>query len=103
MERLPYPKGDRVKIAMSGKFLPFKTNGATGNAQQYGYKEEGLSLSATPGLSAGEQLSQCHAPSSFRACESLRRLSGFLRAVEIVKYCSILSALPKLDCLEDVD
>ena len=39
MERLPDPKGDRVKITMSGKFLPFKYNGATGNAQQYGYKE----------------------------------------------------------------
>ena len=24
MERLPDPKGDRVKIAMSGKFLPYK-------------------------------------------------------------------------------
>ena len=40
MERLPDPKGDRVKIGMSGKFLPFKYYGATGNAQQYWYKEE---------------------------------------------------------------
>jgi len=40
MERLPDPKGDRVKIAMSGKFLPFKYYGATGNALAYGYKEE---------------------------------------------------------------
>ncbi len=40
MERLPDPKGDRVKITMSGKFLPFKYYGATGNAQAYGYKEE---------------------------------------------------------------
>jgi cyanate lyase len=40
MERLPDPKGDRVKLTMSGKFLPFKYYGATGNAQQYGYKEE---------------------------------------------------------------
>ena len=40
MERLPDPKGDRVKINMSGKFLPFKYYGATGNAQAYGYKEE---------------------------------------------------------------
>ena len=40
MERLPDPKGDRVKIGMSGKFLPFKYYGATGNAQAYGYKEE---------------------------------------------------------------
>ena len=40
MERLADPKGDRVKITMSGKFLPFKYYGATGNAQAYGYKEE---------------------------------------------------------------
>ena len=25
IERLPNPKGDRVKITMSGKFLPYKT------------------------------------------------------------------------------
>ena len=40
MERLADPRGDRVKITMSGKFLPFKYYGATGNAQAYGYKEE---------------------------------------------------------------
>src|SRR5882724_2440562 len=40
MERLPNPKGDRVKITMSGKFLSFKYYAATGNAQEYGYKEE---------------------------------------------------------------
>ena len=40
MERLPDPKGDRVKIGLSGKFLPFKYYGATGNEQAYGYKEE---------------------------------------------------------------
>jgi cyanate lyase len=40
MERLADPNGDRVKISMSGKFLPFKYYGATGNAQAYGYKEE---------------------------------------------------------------
>ena len=34
------PKGDRVKIGMTGKFLPYKYYGATGNAQAYGYKEE---------------------------------------------------------------
>jgi hypothetical protein len=33
MERPADPKGDRVKITMSGKFLPFKYYGATGNAQ----------------------------------------------------------------------
>jgi cyanate lyase len=40
MERLPDPKGDRVKLTMSGKFLPFKYYGATGNEQALGYKEE---------------------------------------------------------------
>lgn len=40
LERQPDPKGDRVRIAMSGKFLPYKYYGATGNAQAYGYKEE---------------------------------------------------------------
>jgi cyanate lyase len=40
MERQADPKGDRVKIGMSGKFLPFKYYGATGNAQALGYKEE---------------------------------------------------------------
>ena len=39
IERLPDPKGDRVKLTMSGKFLPYKYYGATGNAQAYGYKE----------------------------------------------------------------
>jgi cyanate lyase len=40
MERLPDPRGDRVKITMSGKFLPFKYYGASGNVPTYGYKEE---------------------------------------------------------------
>jgi cyanate lyase len=40
MERLANPKGDRVKITMSGKFLPYKYYGATGNNQEYGFKEE---------------------------------------------------------------
>ena len=31
MERLPNPKGDRVKITMSGKFLPYKYYGNSGN------------------------------------------------------------------------
>lgn len=33
------PKGDRVQIAMSGKFLPYKYYGASGNHQEYGFKE----------------------------------------------------------------
>ena len=40
MERLADPKGDRVKITMSGKFLPFKYYGASGNVPGYGFKEE---------------------------------------------------------------
>ncbi len=40
IERQADPKGDRVKIGMSGKFLPYKYYGSTGNAQAYGYKEE---------------------------------------------------------------
>jgi len=39
MERVSNPKGDRVKITMSGKFLPFKYYGATGNVPEYGFKE----------------------------------------------------------------
>jgi len=40
IERQPDPKGDRVKVGMTGKFLPFKYYGATGDAQAYGYKEK---------------------------------------------------------------
>jgi cyanate lyase len=40
IDRQADPKGDRVKLAMTGKFLPFKYYGATGNSQAYGYKEE---------------------------------------------------------------
>ena len=40
LERQSDPKGDRVKLTMSGKFLPYKYYGATGNAPGYGYKEE---------------------------------------------------------------
>ncbi len=39
MERRPNPKGDRVKITMSGKFLPYKYYGNSGNVPEYGYKE----------------------------------------------------------------
>ncbi len=34
------PKGDRVRIGMSGKFLPYKYYGAAGNDLAYGLKEE---------------------------------------------------------------
>jgi cyanate lyase len=39
MERLPHANGDRVKITMSGKFLPYRYYGAGDNEQQLGYKE----------------------------------------------------------------
>ena len=39
MERIANPKGDRVKITMSGKFLPYKYYGASGNVPEYGFKE----------------------------------------------------------------
>ena len=40
LERQSDAKGDRVKITMSGKFLPYKYYGSTGNVPGYGYKEE---------------------------------------------------------------
>jgi cyanate lyase len=40
IERQADPKGDRVKLSMSGKFLPYKYYGATGNQQASGFKEE---------------------------------------------------------------
>ena len=39
MERQPHERGDRVKIAMSGKFLPYKYYGAEQGMPEYGYKE----------------------------------------------------------------
>ena len=40
MERQPDPKGDRVRLSMSGKFLPYKYYGATGNDLALGLKED---------------------------------------------------------------
>lgn len=39
MERLPHEKGDRVKITMSGKFLPYRYYGAEQGLPELGYKE----------------------------------------------------------------
>ena len=39
-ERMPHARGDRVKIAMSGKFLPYKYYGAEQGIAEYGFKEE---------------------------------------------------------------
>jgi cyanate lyase len=40
LERLPNPKGDRVKITMSGKFLPFKYYDNDQGVPDYGFKED---------------------------------------------------------------
>jgi cyanate lyase len=40
IERLPHEKGDRVKITMSGKFLPYKYYGNEQGIPAYGLKEE---------------------------------------------------------------
>jgi cyanate lyase len=39
IERLPHPKGDRVKITMSGKFLPYKYYGNEQGIDDCGIKE----------------------------------------------------------------
>ena len=39
IERLSNPKRDRVKITMSGKFLPYKYYGSEQEIQEYGVKE----------------------------------------------------------------
>jgi cyanate lyase len=39
-EREANPKGDRVKIGMSGKFLPYKYYGNQQGVPDYGLKEE---------------------------------------------------------------
>jgi cyanate lyase len=41
IERLPNPRGDRVKITMSGKFLPYKYYGNQEGIADYGFTEEG--------------------------------------------------------------
>lgn len=39
-ERLPHERGDRVKITMSGKFLPYRYYGNEQGIPEYGYKED---------------------------------------------------------------
>jgi cyanate lyase len=41
IERLPHEKGDRVKMTMSGKFLPYKYYGNEQGIPPLGYKEVG--------------------------------------------------------------
>jgi len=38
--REPNPRGDRVRMSMSGKFLPFKYYGAEQGLPEYGFREE---------------------------------------------------------------
>jgi cyanate lyase len=40
IERSAHPKGDRVKLTMSGKFLPYKYYGAEQGILDYGLKED---------------------------------------------------------------
>jgi cyanate lyase len=40
LDRLPHAKGDRVRLVMSGKFLPYKYYGAEQGVAEHGYKEE---------------------------------------------------------------
>ncbi len=39
-ERMPHERGDRVKITMSGKFLPYRYYGNEQGIPEYGYKED---------------------------------------------------------------
>jgi cyanate lyase len=40
LDRLPHAKGDRVRLVMSGKFLPYKYYGAEQGVPETGLKEE---------------------------------------------------------------
>jgi cyanate lyase len=40
LDRLSHPKGDRVQLTMSGKFLPYRYYGAEQGVPELGYKEE---------------------------------------------------------------
>lgn len=40
IERQANPKGDRVKMTLTGKFLPYKYYGAEQGLPEYGFKEE---------------------------------------------------------------
>ena len=40
MERQANPRGDRVAITLSGKFLPYRYYGAEQGLPEYGYKED---------------------------------------------------------------
>jgi cyanate lyase len=40
LARQPHDKGDRVRLTMSGKFLPYRYYGAQQGIPELGYKEE---------------------------------------------------------------
>ena len=40
LDRPANPKGDRVRLTVSGKFLPYKYYGAEQGVPEYGFKEE---------------------------------------------------------------
>jgi hypothetical protein len=66
MERLPNPKGDRVKITMSGKFLAYKYYGARGNVPEFGFKEgdgaEGMLPSRARDYETGPESKSARSP-----------------------------------------
>ncbi len=39
LERVANPKGDRVSLTMTGKFLPYKYYGSEQGLPEYGFKE----------------------------------------------------------------
>ena len=40
LERQPHERGDRVKLGMTGKFLPYRNYGFQQGTPEFGYKEE---------------------------------------------------------------
>src|SRR5262249_44336533 len=79
IERLPNPKGDRVKITMSGKFLPYKYYGNSGNVPEYGYKEEGALASRGRSLpSAAPSVRRATPKAAFADLGAIERCHGAL-------------------------
>ena len=79
MEREPNAKGDRVKITMSGKFLPYKYYGNEQGIQEYGLKEV---------------LSSARAHPSRQVPSRARHSSGNRPAQRLRPACSAASARP---------
>ena len=81
LERLPNPKGDRVKITMSGKFLPYKYYGASGNIPEYGFKEESrLAVVRTTAVAKLRRLTFPPSPAGWPVPSARRSWCGVARA-----------------------